>query len=241
MRIRKFQIALPLIIIVAFSSAQTSSNPTTSVSSERSHVEQPSGAQYTPALQDRHPRYEVMPSDVLSISFPLSPELNQSVTVQPDGFISLASAGPVYIQGQTTTQIVETVAKAYEKILHNPIIAVDLKNFQTPQFTILGQVWKPGQYQLRYDTTLSQAIAVGGGFLPSAKKQVFLLHRVSADWVEVKKFNIKDIVEGKKISEDIHLQAGDMIFVPETFIAHFRRYLPYNVGFNPQGLALALD
>lgn len=193
----------------------------------------------TPALQERYPRYRVMPSDVLAISFPLSPEVNQTATVQPDGFITLANVGSIYVEGMTTPEVVERLTKAYSNILHNPIIGVDLTNFQASQFTVLGEVAKPGQYPLRYDTTVSQGIAIGGGFLPSAKYQVFLLHRVSANWVEAKKLNIKDVVHGKNIQEDVHLQPGDMIFVPDTLISKFRRYLPYNtgIGISPQGLA----
>src|SRR5262249_10892781 len=96
----------------------------------------------TPALQLRNPRYLVMPSDVLTISFPLSPELNQTVTVQPDGYINVNNAGSLYIQGDTIPQIVDALKLAYAKVLHDPIIAVDLTNFQHPQFTVNGQVGK---------------------------------------------------------------------------------------------------
>ena len=183
-----------------------------------------------PALQERHPRYRVMPSDVLAISFPLSPEINQSVTIQPDGFITLANVGSVYVQGETVSQIIETLTKAYAKILHDPIIGVDITNFQVPQFTVNGQVGKPGQFPLRIDTTVSEGIAVAGGFLPTAKTQVFLFHRVSTDLVEVKKLNLKQLLNGKNVNEDIHLQAGDMIFVPDKFIGNFRKYVPYAFG-----------
>jgi polysaccharide biosynthesis/export protein len=238
-QLRGSALALILSAICAMAHAQTIQSGSSQAGTLQAADTRPSTDQNTPALQERYPRYRVMPSDVMAISFPLSPEINQSVTVQPDGFITLPNVGSVYVQGQTTPQVVDTLTKAYSKILHNPIIGVDLTNFQAPQFTVLGQVGRPGQYQLRYDTTVSQAIAIGGGFLPSAKTQVFLLHRVSPDWVEVKKLNIKDVVHGKKASEDIHLQPGDMIFVPETVIAKFRRYLPYNtgVGVNPQALA----
>lgn len=184
----------------------------------------------TPALQERHPRYRVMPSDVLAISFPLSPEINQSVTIQPDGFITLANVGSIYVQGETVSQIIDTLTKAYAKILHDPIIGVDITNFQVPQFTVNGQVGKPGQFPLRIDTTVSEGIAVAGGFLPTAKTQVFLFHRVSTDWVEVKKLNLKQLLNGKNVNEDFHLQAGDMIFVPDKFIGNFRKYVPYAFG-----------
>ena len=182
-----------------------------------------------------------MPSDVLAITFPLSPEINQNVTVSPDGFITLANVGSIYVKGQTAPEIADTLTEAFSKVLHNPIIGVDLTNFQTSQFTVLGQVGKPGQYQLRYDTTVSEALAVGGGLLPSAKTQVFLLRRVSSDWMEVKKLSLKKLVHGKDVQEDVHLQPGDMIFVPETVIAKFRRYLPYNTGVGVSPLAIAIS
>ena len=173
-----------------------------------------------------------MPSDVLAISFPLIPELQTvSVTVQPDGFIALPNgAGTAYVKGETIPQIVETLTKAYSTTMHNPIVNVGLTNFQSPQFTVNGEVGKPGQYPLRFDTTVSEGIAIAGGFIPSAKTQVFLFHRISSDWVEVKRIHLKKLLNGHDIHEDARLQPGDMIFVPNTFIAKFRRYLPYSYG-----------
>jgi protein involved in polysaccharide export with SLBB domain len=77
---------------------------------------------------------------------------------------------------------------------------------------------------------VSEAIAVAGGFLPTAKTQVFLYHRVSTNWVEVKKLKLNDILHGKKLEEDVQMQPGDMLFVPEKFITNFRKYVPYNPG-----------
>lgn len=197
----------------------------------------------SPTFQSRYPRYQVAPSDVLTISFPLSVELNQSVKVQPDGFITLGNLGSVYVEGQTTPEVAETLKKAYAKILHDPIIVVDLTNFQAPRFTIFGQVSRPGEYALRYPTTVSQAVAIGGGLLGSAKYQALLLRRVSSDWMEVKKLNVNALVHGKKVSEDIPLQPGDMIYVPETTLAKVKRYLPYStgIGVSPQSIVQALE
>src|ERR1700691_4778275 len=183
-----------------------------------------------PALQQRNPRYKVMRDDVLNISFPISPELNQTVTVQPDGYITLVNVGSLFIQGMTVPQGTEAITKAYANTLHDPIINVDLKDFQKPFFVVSGQVAKPGQYDLRYDTTASEAIAVAGGLMPTAKTQVLIFHRVSSGWMEVKKFNLKDILNGKNVNEDAVLQPGDMIFVPEKFITNFRKYVPYSLG-----------
>jgi protein involved in polysaccharide export with SLBB domain len=183
-----------------------------------------------PVLEHRNPRYRVLRDDVLLISFPLSPELVQTVTVQPDGFISLQSAGSLYVMGLTVPEIVEVLKKTYSTILHDPIVTVDLIDFQKPFFIVSGQVNKPGQFDLRYDITVTEAVAVAGGFAPTAKTQVFLFHRVSTDWVAVKKLKLNDILNGKNVNEDAHLAPGDMIFVPEKAITKFRKYVPYSIG-----------
>src|SRR5271155_4915522 len=183
-----------------------------------------------PALQHRNPRYQVQRDDILNISFALSPELNQTVTIQPDGYINLLSAGSIYIQGMTVPEVVEALRTAYSKTLHDPIIDVDLKDFQKPYFVAMGQVGKPGQYDLRYDMTVTEAIGVAGGFTLGAKTQVFLYRRVSNEWAEVKELNIKQILQGKNVNEDTHMMPGDMIFVPEKFITKFRKYVPYGFG-----------
>jgi polysaccharide export outer membrane protein len=192
------------------------------------------GDVHRPAPAERNPRYRICRDDVLSLSFSLSPELNQKVTVQPDGFIALqGGAGDVYAQGLTVRELVEAVKKAYAGKLHDPIIDVDLVDFQKPFFTVLGQVGKPGQYDLRYDMRVTQAIAVAGGFARSAKTQVFLFRSVSENWAEVRELKIKDILQGKNISEDLHLRPGDMLFVPEKTITKFQQYVPYSFGFSP--------
>jgi polysaccharide export outer membrane protein len=152
--------------------------------------------------------------------------------VQPDGYIDLEGAGSLYVKGMTVPEIVQALKKAYSGILHDPIINVSLVDFQKPFFIVSGQVGKPGQYDLRHDTTVSEAIAIAGGFAPTAKTQVFLFHRVSSDWVEVKKLSLKDILHGKNANEDAQLLPGDMIFVPEKFIVNFRKYVPYSISGN---------
>jgi polysaccharide export outer membrane protein len=194
-----------------------------------------------PKPQQRNPRYKLQPDDGLVISFPLSPEFDQpshcvqttncSVQVQPDGYIDVEGAGSVYVQGLTVPEVVEALKKAYAGVLHDPIIHVDLVEFQRPFFLVSGQVGKPGQYDLRHDTTVSEAIAIAGGFAPTAKTQVFLYRRVSDSTAEVKELKLKDILHGKNVNEDVHLRPGDMIFVPEKAITKFRKYVPYSVGF----------
>jgi polysaccharide export outer membrane protein len=208
--------------------AQEPTAPRSSQSAGKAIASSPPAS--SPQLQQRYPRYVIQREDVLLISFPLSPELNQAVTVQPDGFINLQSAGSLHVQGMTVPEMVSALKQAYTGILHDPIINVDLEDFQKPFFTVTGQVGKPGQYELRSDITVAEAIAVAGGLQPTAKTQIFLFHRTSNDWFQVEKLNLKDVLNGKHANEDAILRPGDMVVVPEKFIVNFRKYVPYSLN-----------
>jgi protein involved in polysaccharide export with SLBB domain len=127
----------------------------------------------------------------------------------------------------TVPEVVEALRKAYVKILHEPIINVDLKDFKSRFLSLVVRWENPGQFALRYDTTVAEAIAIAGGLAPTAKTQAFLYRRVSSDWFEVKELKAEGRHGGKETNEDVRLQSGDMIIIPENFISKFRKYVPY--------------
>lgn len=200
---------------------------------------QPAGDTSQPQLEQRHPRYRIQCLDVLLLSFTLSPELNQTVTVQPDGYINLENVGSLYIKGLTVPELVVALKGKFAGTLHDPIINVDIEDFQKPFFFASGQVARPGQYDLRSDITVAEAIAVAGGLTQGAKGQLFLFHRTSEGLFKVRQIKINDILHGKALNEDAAIQPGDMIYVPEKFIEHFREYVPYSLTggtyLNPAG------
>ncbi len=98
-----------------------------------------------PQLQTRNPRYTIRSGDTFDVNFELSPEFNQSVTVQPDGFITLKGVGDVYVAGQTVPQLTQTLRDSYDKTLNDPLISVVLKDFEKPYFTANGQFGRPGK------------------------------------------------------------------------------------------------
>jgi protein involved in polysaccharide export with SLBB domain len=184
-----------------------------------------------PQLQQRYPRYVIQREDTLLLTFALSPEMDEKVTVQADGFINLIGAPSVHAQGLTVPQFIEALQAAYKGILRDPIINVNLVDFQKPYFTVSGQVGKPGKFDLRSDTTAAEAIAIAGGLLPTAKiHQVFLLRKESDQWFKVEKLDLNDVYNGKKTSEDALIRPGDMVFVPENGITKFPKYVPYSVN-----------
>ena len=92
------------------------------------------------SFPERHPRYKLQAGDAFDLSFELNPEFNQTVTVQPDGYITLRAVGDVQVKGQTVPELTATLKGAYSGILNNPLISVVLKDFEKPYFIADGQV-----------------------------------------------------------------------------------------------------
>jgi len=180
-----------------------------------------------PSFNQRVERYHLLAGDVVELTFEFSPEFNQVVVVQPDGYITLRNAGDIHVEGQTVPELTSTCQKAYEKILNKPAISVVIKDFQKPYFIASGEVAHPGKYDLRGNTTLTQAIAVAGGFTEKSKhSQVLLFRRVSDTWTEARTIDIKKMLRDKNLGEDPYLRPGDMLFVPQNFISKIARYIP---------------
>lgn len=176
---------------------------------------------------DRYPRYRLQAGDSFDLAFELSPEFNQSATVQPDGFITLRGIGDIQVKGLTVPELTTTLQSAYGKILHDPLISVVLKDFEKAYFIADGQVAKPGKYDLRGDTTLTQAVAMAGGFLDSSKhSQVLLFRKASEGWYSAKIINVKKMENTGNLSEDPQLRPGDMLFVPKNKYSKMKPYLP---------------
>jgi len=187
-----------------------------------------SGATNEPQFQNRDARYKIASGDSFDITFDLSPEFNQTgVSVQPDGFVTLHGVGDIKVQGQTVPQLTATLRKAYGKILNDPAISIVLKDFQKPYFIADGQVARPGKYELRDDTTLTEAIAMAGGFLETAKhSQVVLYRRVDDNWTSAQLINVKKMEAERSLREDPFLHPGDMLFVPKNRLSKIKPFLP---------------
>jgi polysaccharide export outer membrane protein len=175
---------------------------------------------------ERRPLYRLRPSDVVEISFTVAPEFNQTLTVQPDGYVMLKDAGLVDVQGLNLQQFTEAVKKAYQGYLHDPQVAVALKDFERPYFIVGGEVGRPGKYELRSDTTVAEAVQIAGGLTQQAKhSQVVLFRRVNDDLVETRLLNLKKMLKESRLQEDAHLRPGDLIFVPQNAISKISRFL----------------
>jgi polysaccharide export outer membrane protein len=183
---------------------------------------------WSPALTGvRRPLYRLSKSDVIAISFPFSPEFDQTVSVQPDGYIGLKGTKQLFAEGTTVPELQEAISRAYTGVLHDPDVSVALRDFDKPYFVVVGEVNHSGKFELRSDTTVSEAVAIAGGLTPRAKhSQIVLFRRVSDDLVESRVLDLKAMMKSRNLAEDLHLRPGDLLFVPQNLISKIKQYLP---------------
>jgi polysaccharide export outer membrane protein len=171
-------------------------------------------------------RYRLQPGDVLDVQFRYSPEFNQTITVQPDGYVSLEISGDLKVAGLTVEQARQAILKRASERLQDPVATVILKEFQRPYFVVAGEVAQPGRIEMRESVTAIQAIMLAGGMKETARSsQVVVFRKINSDMAEVKLLNLKSIRRTSDLENDLTLQAGDMVYVPRDKISKIERFM----------------
>jgi polysaccharide export outer membrane protein len=170
-------------------------------------------------------RYKLRSGDTIDITFVYVPDFNQTVTIQPDGYVTLRAVGDMRAGGLTLPEIKKLVETKYGVIMKDPDVSIEIKDFEKPFFLAQGEVQKPGKYELRSDTKLSEAVAIAGGLSTSAKhSQVLLFRRNEGGQIDVKEIDLKKVLHGKDLSGDVNIQAGDMVFVPKSRVSKLKEF-----------------
>jgi protein involved in polysaccharide export with SLBB domain len=178
------------------------------------------------AASASEPRYRIRAGDTLELSFLLTPEFNQTVLVRPDGRIPVRGGGDLDVSGLTTEELSASLRAAYAHVLRNPVITVDVKDSERASFLVLGEVAKPGKYELRTGTSVTGALAMAGGLTSAARhSQVVVFRAAGSESVEATKVNIKLMLQQADLGSDPPVRAGDMLFVPRDPLANFGQFI----------------
>ena len=168
----------------------------------------------------------------MEVHYRYTPEYDQTVTVQPDGYITLNLVGNVKVSQSTVDEARIAIIKQASERLNQPEVSITLKDFQKPYFVVAGQVVSPGKFDMRENTTALQAVMIAGGFKDTAKSsKIVLFRKINSDTAEVKVLDLKKMENTSSLERDIALQNGDMLLVPQNAAAKFERFMKLtNIG-----------
>jgi len=184
--------------------------------------------------------YRIQVGDQLDIKFFYNPELNEQVTVRPDGRISLQLVREIMTAGLTPAELTDLLTKKYAKELKMPEVTVIVRSFGGHKIYVDGEVTKPGMFSLIGFMTVLQAISQAGGMKDSARmSEVVLIRRGTDNKPLTLQVNAQKVIDGTGMSQDIALKPFDIVYVPKSPIAnvnvwvdqYIRKNIPISTGF----------
>jgi polysaccharide export outer membrane protein len=159
--------------------------------------------------------YRIGPSDVLAINVWKDAELTRTVTVRPDGKISLPLVGELEVSGLTAASVQRLIGQRLAEYISSPQVTVMVQEVKSQTYVVVGKVTKPGSYELGKPTTVLEAVAIAGGFLDFAKaNKVKIIRRREGGQSETLYFDYNKVIKGKNPEQNVQLQNGDTIVVP---------------------------
>ncbi len=158
--------------------------------------------------------YRISANDLLQISVYEEPDLAKTVRVDAKGEISYPLLGNIKVSGLTSKELESKITELLiEDYLVNPQVSVFIKEYA--RISILGQVNKPGSYELKSGITVMDAIALAGGFTAKTNAKDIKLIRVKGGRKETINIDANEIVGKENKEKDIPLEPGDLIIVGE--------------------------
>lgn len=175
-------------------------------------------------------KYKITAGDVLSLSVYSEPDLAQpEIIVRPDGYATISPIGEVYVEGFDIEQLTKIIVSRFKSYLNEPIISLNVKEFNPALVYVFGAVQKPGTYQqitqtskyygdsknptVKTDLTLSNVISNAGGITVEADlSNITVTNREGIQ----KKIDLLKFIKDRDVSQNIKLKTGDMVFIPKV-------------------------
>ena len=158
--------------------------------------------------------YRIGPEDALTIVVWKNETLSRSVTVRPDGKISLPLINEIQAAGLTPSELRDEIAKRLTEFMAPPEVSVLVNEVRSFKISVLGEVQRPGRYDLHSRTTVLDALALAGGFKDFASKNKIVILRSNGNTTERRDFNYKRAIAPGGEAYNFELLPNDIIIVP---------------------------
>ena len=155
--------------------------------------------------------YRIGPEDVLQISVWKNDAMSRGVPVRPDGKISLPLLNDVQAAGLTTLELREVLTKKLAEYMPSPEVSVIVTDVRSFKVSVIGEVARPGRYELKSWTTVLDVLALAGGFTQFAARSRIVILQPDGKTMKRIPFNYNKIAGDQ---ENFYLRNGDIVLVP---------------------------
>jgi len=152
------------------------------------------------------------PGDVIKLSFPATPDMNQTQKIQTDGKVNLSLIGEVAAAGKTVADFQSELKRLYSAQLKYAEVVVTLESAVT-QVVVSGAVAKPAKLVFDRPTTVFQAIMEAGGLSEYGSFKNVHVIRVIGGREHTQILDLRSTLSGQ-VTRPFYVKDGDVIYVP---------------------------
>jgi len=155
--------------------------------------------------------YRIGPEDVLQVSVWKNMDISRSVVVRPDGKISLPLVNDVQAAGLTPLELRDVLTKKLAEYMPTPEVSIIVSDIKSFKVSVIGEVPRPGRYELKGWTTVLDVLALAGGFTQFASRSNIVILQSDGKTMKRIPFNYNKVAGGQ---ENFYLRNGDIVLVP---------------------------
>ena len=155
--------------------------------------------------------YRIGAEDVLQISVWKNDAMTRTVPVRPDGKISLPLLNDVQAGGLTALELRTVLTTKLAEYIPSPEVSVIVSDVRSFKVSVMGEVARPGRFELRSWTTVLDVLALAGGFTQFAARSRIVILRPEGTAIKRIPFNYNRLA-GEQ--ENFYLRNGDIVLVP---------------------------
>jgi len=159
--------------------------------------------------------YVLQPGDVISINIVEHPEFSGRHKIRPDGRINYPVIGEIDVASLTCAQLVKIMQGKLSSYVNNPVASVSIESYYANKIFAIGDISRPGEYQIYEPVDILKAIAMCGG-TRNPKTKIAKIIRGDGTIITV---NLRDLWSNssKYDTRKYLLYPGDTIYIPESF------------------------
>ncbi len=176
-----------------------------------------------PVIRD----YIIGPEDEISISVFGHRELEMTVSVEPSGDFYYPLLGYLDVEGMSSKELRSFLTERLSKYYVDPHVGISVVGARSQKIFVLGEVQQPGIYPLPYPLTAFEIVLRAGGFNDRAKKSSIMLVRGLGAEAEVRKLDLESVYKEGSFEDNIYLQGGDIIYVPQNILTNMEDFLTH--------------
>ncbi len=176
-----------------------------------------------PVLKD----FIVGPGDQLTVEVFGHHELDRKIQIEQSGEIYYPLLGYMNVDGLSVKELRSLLTEKISRYYVAPDVNVSVAGVQSQKVFVLGEVHNPGVYPLQYPVTAFEVALRAGGFNDRAKKSSIMLVRETDEGTRVVKLNLEKVYRDGEANDNIYLQGGDILYVPQNVVTNLEGFIQH--------------